>query len=73
MSAHTWYETCVVQDGEVRDVIARANKEGASMAVDAFAVSWPAFEMIFVRHHFGVDGKFRVEHKMTRKGVSNAA
>jgi len=68
-----WYETCIEQKGEIRDVIVRGNLEGAKRAIDQLKVDWPKFDMIFVRQH----GKrkrgetsqdsFRVLQKLTIK------
>lgn len=69
-----WYETCVVTENEIRDVIARGNLEGAKRAIETLRATWPNFGMIFVRQHGKrkhgetSQSSFRVLHRLTVKG-----
>lgn len=47
----TWYEVCVQQAGEIRDVIEASSRFDAETRADSLAGQWPDCEMIFVRQH----------------------
>ena len=67
----TWYEVCVSQNGEIRDVIVESNIHDAEKRTEALAKQWPDCDMIFVRQHVADTprgpgaSKFHVLHKLT--------
>lgn len=70
-SLRAWYEVCVSQGGEIRDVLIESNARDAQKTVDQLAKQWPNCDMVFVRQHH-LDPKrgagastFRVLHKLT--------
>ena len=68
-----WYETCVSQDGQIRDVMVRACLQSAKRASETLRIAWPNFDMIFIRQHGHKrrnrtsQESFRVLHKLTIK------
>lgn len=67
----TWYEVCVSQAGEIRDVIVESSLYDAEKRADQLAKQWPDCSMVFVRRHEADRengpgaSKFVVLHKMT--------
>jgi hypothetical protein len=67
----TWYEVCVSQNNEIRDVLVESSLHGAKKRMDQLARQWPECEMIFVRQHrkdlkHGEGAStFHVLHKLT--------
>lgn len=60
----TWYEVCVSQENQIREVEVSGNLEGAKRRVEELQKRWPDHEMIFVRQH-RQNKPFRVMHKLT--------
>lgn len=66
-----WYEVCVSQGGEIRDVIIESNEKDAGDRVVKLVNQWPDCEMVFVRQHRADKkrgpgaSKFVVLHKHT--------
>ncbi len=67
----TWYEVCVIESGEIRDVVVKNSIYDASKCADTLAKQWPDCSMVFVRQH-RADPKhgpgastYCVLHKMT--------
>lgn len=70
-NSRTWYEVCVSQSGEIRDVLVEASLRDATRRTAQLSKQWPNCDMVFVRQH-RLDPKrgpgasrFVVLHKLT--------
>ena len=67
----TWYEVCVSQSNEIRDVLVEASMRDAAERAAKLAGQWPECDMVFVRQHIADPQRgpgastFRVLHKLT--------
>ncbi len=62
-----WYEACVSQEDQIRQIIVRGNLDGAKRAVETLRQGWPDFDMIFVRQHRKLPCRERILHSLTIK------
>ena len=67
----TWYEVCVSQGNEIRDVLVESSLHDVKKRMDTLAQQWPHCDTVFVRQHHTDPqhgegaSTFRVLHKLT--------
>lgn len=74
MAAHTWYEVCAVltSGGGIADSSVHGTLDSVKAGIARFRALYPNCHLIFVRHHHGAQGKYRVLHRLTVSGGSTA-